>query len=79
MFVMVLKKSGDHFKFFYKSPTKTVQLLSHFGYDIHYQIKPGKGERACGVCGDKTNFHEHYGAVVCHPCRIFFRLKSCCI
>jgi len=33
----------------------------------------GSEDRKCGVCGNGTTKHSHYGGVVCNSCRIFFR------
>lgn len=30
-------------------------------------------DHACTVCGAPASAHHHYGAVVCYPCRAFFR------
>jgi len=30
-------------------------------------------DHACSVCGAPASAHHHYGAIVCYPCRAFFR------
>lgn len=30
-------------------------------------------DHSCSVCGAPASAHHHYGAVVCYPCRAFFR------
>lgn len=56
--------------------------LAKFSQFFEEQKDSQKGNRTekldaiCKVCGDSAKNHNHYGSIVCYPCRAFFRRES---